>query len=139
MKRLNKLFIFLILLAFVPQFSQAKKLVRKPNQAETPIKITVLYGEKVTLFSITNDKNKGRVEFSNNSGAKDSKEISLKDYEYLKTKISKISGISNDKSFCNRNHITINFENKELVGCIGAPNSFAREVLNITNLISILF
>lgn len=128
------------MLIFCQHFSEAKNIVRKPSQAENlPIQIKVIYGEKITLFSIAKTKSNGRVEFSNNSGAKDSKDISLKDYDFLKNKISKISGTSNDKSFCIRNYITINLNNRELVGCIGAPNNFAREIQETTNLVSVLF
>lgn len=142
MKRLNKIFILfgLSLLIFLPQSLQAKKVAHKLNKSESePIKIKVIYGEKITLFSINKNNNSGHVEFSNNFGAKDSKDISLKDLEFLKNKLLKISGISNDRNFCTRNYITITFNGQDLVGCIGAPNSFAREVQEITNLLSILF
>jgi hypothetical protein len=62
-------------LIFIPQLLQARKVVHKPNKAEIqPIKIKVIYGEKITLFSINKVNNRGQVEFSNNFGVKDSKD-----------------------------------------------------------------
>ncbi|MGZ3804366.1 MAG: hypothetical protein ACXVB4_09170 [Pseudobdellovibrionaceae bacterium] len=140
MKYLNKILILLIAGMLTSQVSQAIKGIKKSNQAEVqPIKIQVIYGEKISLFSIFKVRDKGLVEFSNNLGVKGSKDISLKDYNFLKNKILKISGLSNDKNFCIRNYIEISIKDQELVGCIGAPNSFAREVLETTNLVSILF
>lgn len=133
-----------VLLTFVvllgPLFSEAKKVQRKPTQTEArPIQIKVIYGDRISLFSIAKTGSKGQVEFSNNAGAKSAREISVKDYNYLRDKILKISGSPNEKSFCYRNSITITIDQKELLGCIGAPNKFARDVQEITNLVSILF
>lgn len=130
----------LVLVIFFSSLSSAKTIQRKPNQAEhQPISIRVLYGEKVTLFSITKTKSGGQVDFSNNSGAKQVRAISMKDFNFLSEKVAKISGISNDKAFCIRNFISIETEGKKLIGCIGASNEFARGVQETTNLVSILF
>ena len=128
------------ILMMAPQTSQAKKAAPSAKAAVIqPIKIKVIYGEKITLFSISKIKDKGKVEFSNNAGAKGAKEISLKDYEFLKNKIAKAPGTSNDTSFCLRNYIAVTLNNREMIGCIGSSNSFARELQETTNLVSILF
>lgn len=117
-----------------------KKTTRKPNQVEsTTIQFKVVYGEKTTLFVVSKNKGGGLVEFSNNLGAKESKTISFADYDYLKSKISNLSGPTNRKEFCMRSFIEVKTENRELLGCLGASNKLAVDIQETTNLISVLF
>lgn len=116
------------------------KTMRKPSQVESPIiRFRVVYGEKTTLFNVSKGKNGGRVEFSNNLGARETKEISTADYDYLKSKVSNLSGPTNQKEFCSRNFIEVKVDSRELLGCLGAPNKHAEAIQEIINLISILF
>lgn len=117
-----------------------KKTSRKPNQVESSnIRFRIIYGEKTTFFVISKTKNGGLVEFSNNLGARDRKEISLADYRYLKTRVSNLSGTTNQKEFCMRNFIEVQNDNRKLLGCLGAPNKLAEDIQETVNLISILF
>jgi|GEM_PF-3885432 hypothetical protein len=117
-----------------------KKTSRKPNQLEnTAIQFKVVYGEKTTLFVVSKSKNGGVVEFSNNLGAKETKTISFADYDYLKSKVSSLSGPTNQKEFCMRNFIEVKTESREFLGCLGALNKLAVDIQETTNLISILF
>lgn len=118
----------------------ANKTMRKPSQVESPIiRFRVVYGEKTTLFNVSKEKNGGRVEFSNNLGARETKEISIADYDYLKSKVSNLSGPTNQKEFCSRNFIEVKVDSRELLGCLGATNKLAEDIQETTSLISILF
>lgn len=120
--------------------SATKKQNRKPNQVESStIIFKVVYGEKTTIFNVSKGKNGGRVEFSNNLGARDTKEISVADYEYLKSKVLGLSGTNNQKEFCMRNFIEVKTDSREFLGCLGAPNKLAVEIQETANLISVLF
>ncbi len=119
--------------------SEVKKTTRKPNQVEgSTIRFRVVYGEKTTFFVVSKTKNGGRVEFSNNLGARETKELSIVDYDYLKSKVSNLSG-TNQKEFCMRNFIEVKTDSREILGCLGAPNKLAEDIQETTNLISILF
>lgn len=120
--------------------SAVKKTNRRPNQVESStIRFRVVYGEKTTFFIVSKTKNGGRVEFSNNLGARETKELSIADYDYLKSKVSSLSGTTNQKEFCMRNFIEVKTDTRELLGCLGAPNKLAENIQETTNLISILF
>ncbi len=137
-------FIVIFAVAMTGQ-SFAKDLVtkrnpRKPNQVEAlAIHFEVVYGEKTTYFQVVKTKNGGRVDFSNNLGAKDSKDISAGDYEFLKTKVARLTGLSNKKEFCNRKYVEVTDGTRQVLGCLGAPNKLAVEIQKIVNLISLLF
>lgn len=134
-------FLAIVMLALIPHFSFAKKSgTRKPNQIKDQgVFIKSVYGEKISLFSVTQSNGTALVVFSNNSGAKDSRTISVKDFDFLKNKISKTSGTSNDKAFCLRNYTVIATASREITGCMGAPNRVAKEIQETVNLLSILF
>ncbi len=133
MKSLEQILLLLIVMILFISPSHAKKIDHQP------ITIKVLYGEKISLFKIVKTKIGGQVDLSSNSSAKQVRTISGKDFEFLRNKIAKLPGTSNDKNFCTRSFISIVAEGKELIGCIGAPNEFARGVQETTNLVSILF
>ncbi len=133
MKSLIQILLLSVVMISFMSPSHAKKTEHQP------ITIKVFYGEKISLFSIEKTKLGGQVHFSSNASAKQVRPISGKDFEFLRNKIAEIPGTSNDKNFCTRNFISIIAEGKELIGCIGAPNEFARGVQETTNLVSILF
>jgi len=130
-----------LMLALVPHLAFSKKSsTRKPNQAkEQSIFIKSIYGERISFFSIIPSNGTALVEFSNNSGAKSTRTISAKDFDFLKSKISKISGTSNDRAFCIRNYTVITTANREITGCMGAPNRVAKSIQESVNLLSVLF
>ncbi len=120
--------------------STADRSSRKPNQVEgSTIHFKIVYGEKTTFFIVSKIKSGGKVEFSNNLGSRETKEISAVDYDYLKSKVSNLSGTNNQKRFCLRNFIEVKTDARELVGCLGAPNRLAKDILGVTNLISTIF
>lgn len=118
----------------------SKKNDRKPNQIEaSAINFKIVYGEKTTYFVVVKTRSGGRVDFSNNLGAKDSKNISTNDYEFLSSKISGFTEPFNKKEFCSRNYIEISEGARKIVGCLGAPNKLAIEIQATANLLSTLF
>lgn len=138
---INGLIVIGIMLVFTPQLAFSKnQKTRKPSQTkEQNIFVKSVYGEKISLFSITSSNETALVEFSNNSGTKISRTISAKDFDFLKGKVSKISGTSNDRAFCFRNYTAITMGNREIIGCMGAPNRLAKDIQETVNLLSILF
>lgn len=117
-----------------------KKDNRKPNQVEASrINFKIVYGEKTTYFIVVKTKRGGRVAFSNNLGARDTKDISTDDYEFLRSKVSGFDGPTNKKEFCHRNYIEISEGARQVLGCIGAPNRLATEIQEVANLLSALF
>ncbi len=118
-----------------------KKYVRKPNQAESfsPVQFKIVYGDKTTFFMISKSKTGGRVAFSNNLGARDNKEISAADYEFLKERVASFDEPSNLKAYCSRNYIEMTVGNLKTLGCLGSPNGLAKRLQETTNLISLLF
>lgn len=138
---IKRFILTVLILALVPQLAFSKKSSsRKPSQAkEQSIFIKSIYGERISLFSVTPSNGTALVEFSNNSGAKSSRTISAKDFDFLKGKVSKISGASNDKAFCLRNYTAITTGSREIIGCMGAPNRVAKDIQETVNLLSVLF
>lgn len=117
-----------------------KKNNRNPKQVEaSAINFKVVYGEKITYFDVVKAKNGGRVKFSNNLGAKDAKDISANDCEFLRSKVSGLTEPSNKKEFCTRNYIEITDGARQILGCLGAPNKLATEIQETANLLSALF
>ena len=124
--------------------SSARKTVaniRSPNQVVEPgmISINVVFGEKTTSFIILKSKTGAVVGFSNNAGETRSTEVSKDDYAFITDKINKISGTTNQKSFCNRNYIEVETDARNLVGCLGSTNKVAEELQRVTNLLTLLF
>ncbi|MBK7844219.1 MAG: hypothetical protein IPJ71_11070 [Bdellovibrionales bacterium] len=142
MSDLKLMFLYLLIpvhIAFANP-STVERTNRKPNQIErSTIRIRVVYGERTTFFVVYKVKNGGKVEFSNNLGARETKEISAGDHDYLKLKVSSLSGTNNEKRFCLRNFIEVKTDARELVGCIGATNKLAKGIQHVTNLISTIF
>lgn len=138
---INRFIAMGVMLVLIPQLAFSKnQKTRKPSQSkEQSIFIKSVYGEKISLFSITPSNETAVVEFSNNSGTKSSRTISAKDFDFIKGKVSKISGASNDKAFCLRNYTAITTGNREIIGCMGAPNRVAKDIQETVNLLSILF
>lgn len=143
---MRHLLLLLIIPLLMPGLASAKvaskkKAGRKPSQVEAsaPIGFKVVYGEKTTLFLISKSRAGGRVEFSNNLGARSSKDISSDDYDYLNSKVQKLSGPTNRKEFCLRNYVELTADGKRLLGCLGAPNKLAKDMQETVNLLSVLF
>ena len=113
---------------------------RRPTQAETaPTRFRVVYGEKTTSFVLSKVSTGGRVEFANTEGARATKTISAADYEYLKSKVAALKGPTNRSEYCPRSFVTVTTAERELLGCLGAPNALAKDLQETTNLLSLLF
>jgi hypothetical protein len=100
--------------------------------------ITVRYGDKENAFKISKQEEHYQVE-KTSRGNSQIRSLDAKDYQYLKVRFEKIKAANNLKSFCPRNFIEARFENKKLLGCLGAPNKTAQEIQHITNLLSLRF
>jgi hypothetical protein len=118
----------------------SKKISRKPSQTEaSAMNFTIVYGDKTTVFKVSKDKKGGRIDFSNNLGSQKTKIIPAADLEFLKSKVSNLTGPTNKKEFCTRRYIEVKTDSHQFVGCLGASNKLAQDIQEITNLITILF
>ena len=129
-----KILMFLSMVVFCFLASAKTTVAHKPA-----LIFKIVYGEKVTVFEIDNSKAKPKIAFSNSLGNRASREISLDDYDFLKSKVSNLQGETNRKDFCTRSYIEVKAGSRELLGCLGSPNKMAKELLDIVNLISLLF
>ncbi|MEK6554006.1 MAG: hypothetical protein AABZ31_02100, partial [Bdellovibrionota bacterium] len=104
------------------------------------IQFGVVYGDKITSFNIFETKNGGKVIYQNNQSATEKTEVLSKaDYDYLKQKVAGLKGPSNNREFCPRSYVVVKGEGVYLLGCLGAQNKLAKEILGVTNLLSLLF
>lgn len=124
--------IFYIFVAFVKASVVQAKL--------SDFELKVVYGSKVSNFKISESNHKFFLErYHNMSADKEHIEISKKNHAYLIKEISKVKGPSNQISFCSRTYIKFNFEQNELVGCLGSTTPLGSKLLELANLLSIIY
>jgi hypothetical protein len=98
--------------------------------------LKVVYGEKITDFEVTREKNGGVLQFSNNFGQKKSHSLSEKDVKFLGSEVKKMNE-SNDIRLCDsRKYIELNSGEKKLIGCIGSSTKTAKKLSELANLFS---
>ena len=112
---------------------QKKSLVTA--QAEKNLKVKVTYDDKISEFLIIKEKTGGTLHFTNSEGLKKDRHLTDKDMKYLISEASSLKG-SNTKSLCNRQYIELTDGKKQTTGCIGSETKIAKQLLNISNLLS---
>ena len=112
--------------------AEAKKI------AAVPMNLSVNYGDKTTKYEIIKTTAGGKITLSNNEGLLSTKEISLKNYNYLISRAKKVKD-TNKKEFCQRNYIELSAGSKKSLGCIGSGSSTARDLTQLSNLLGVVF
>ena len=139
----KKLLFLIVASCFFSISGQAAKSkpvkLEKKLTAISPINLKIVYGERVTNYSISKSKTAATIDFSNNLGIKNKKLITSEDYLFLKSKLTKLPGKPNSIEFCMRNYIAISQDSNKTIACLGSPNAYAKGALEVTNLISLLF
>ncbi|MBX2986659.1 MAG: hypothetical protein KF802_02070 [Bdellovibrionaceae bacterium] len=135
-----KQLILALTLAAAPAFAAKKKTARAAiPPAKNELRFQVVYGDRVSQFSITPFAKGATVKFMNNAGSQGVRDISQTDYQFLREKIEKTKGKTNDRGLCPRSFVTAISGRKQLTGCLGANNPVARELQQTVGVLSVLF
>ena len=105
----------------------------------TPIEFKVVYGDRTTLFVLRPNKLGATVDYSNDRGRISSKQVTAKEFQFLKTKVSELGGPTNLRSDCHRSYVELKTNRRTLLGCIGSRNKLTEDLQKLTNLLSIIF
>jgi hypothetical protein len=95
----------------------------------------VVYGDKISDFKISKTKKGGLLSFSNSEGAKKERTLSDKDMKYFMKETSSYQK-GNDQSLCSERYIEFKEKEKTIVGCIGSKTKIAKQLLDMSNLLS---
>lgn len=121
------------------EFTPTERPKPRQRQKAESLRIKVEFGDQITYFNIAKTKKGGKIEFSNVAGAKDTKEITKEDFEYLLSKVASYPKGTNSLELCPRSYIEVRSSSRTIVSCLGAPHKLAREVQRTANLLSALF
>lgn len=129
--------IFILTINFV--IAKETSSSQKPSQTEdSTIRFEVVYGDKITLFVLSKSTKGSRVDFSNNFGDNSSREVSVENYEFLKSKVNDLPESTQEKRNCIRSYIKIDTNDRTLFGCLESPDKFSKKAREILSLLRFL-
>lgn len=122
---------FLILIIFI-------SLPVLATPAKNDLYFKVVFGEQVSEFVVKSSKDKPVVEFSNNFGRQDLRQIKPNDFKFLMRETKNYKG-QNSKEFCKRHYIEFSSNKRKHIGCIASPTKISKQLKQTTSLLSLLF
>lgn len=116
----------------------SRKVASIPNNTSAHFNLKVTYGDKVSQFKLTKDKDI-QLQFISNYGDKKFITIDETDYKYLQQKISQLKPPQINVRDCNQKHITLASIDKNkrryYAACFDYSKSESKELIKLSKII----
>lgn len=128
-------------MVFAKQKVRTKVRTINSESSKEQIRVESHYGDRVVTFVVFGDEEKKYFSSSMSEGRKNEGELSLKNYQFLASKVQEILDLpTNELQYCSRNYMKVSFPHigKSRFGCIGSKTPIAQKMIGLLNSIDVL-